>query len=410
MNIEEWLQADAQRDAGNPLEARLGGLVDRVRRRRRRRAATQAAGAVTVVAAGLVVWQVGGPWDRPAPPPATDPPVPAPTEEQSTAPVDAHWCGAGLDSIAGDAQILDGEAQLSGDLTLDITIRSEHELTLSPAVDLAVTAPGSNEVIAYSEGAADGELALSAGEGASLTRGLDDLVLCEDGFSGTAELAVGTFSTDAFATDAGGTWQLADPIEMTFENGEITATRDESGEDTSDDSDASDDESESPDSGAEISAPESYEPTCGQAWEPPTGNTGWDVTADFDSGPYQASPDGSTGGLSTELTLANTSAEELTADTYTQVVLVQDGTVVSPAMLGSDHVVETSLPPGAEITQSGGHQLWDVCDDSWNGVGPSVPAGAYTAYVLLLDAGPYWDSGERAVLAVTEGQTIEVTE
>lgn len=397
MNIEEWLHADAQRDASNPLEARIGGLVERVRRKRRRRAATQVAGAVTVVAAGLVVWQVGGPWDRPVPPPATDPPVPAPTEEQSTAPVDSDWCGADLGSITGDAQMLDGAAEVSGDLTLDITVRSEDELALSPAVDLAVTAPGSEEVIAYSEGAADGELMVRAGEDASLTRGLDDLVLCEDSFSGAAELALGAFASTA------GTWQLADPIEVTFEDGEITATGEESDDD-------SNDESESTDAGDEISAPESYEPTCGQAWDPPTGNTGWEVSADFDSGPYQASPDGSTGGLSTELTLANTSSEELTADAYTQVVLVADGTVISPATLGSDHVMEISLPPGEATTQSGGHQLWDVCDDSWTGVGPSVPAGEYEVYVLLLDAGPYWDNGERAVLAVTEGQTIEVTE
>lgn len=403
MNIEEWLHADAQRDASNPLEARIGGLVERVRRKRRRRAATQVAGAVTVVAAGLMVWQVGPPWDRPAPPPATDPPVPAPTDEQSTAPVDSDWCGAELDSVTADAQMLDGAAEVSGDLTLDITVRSEDELTLSPAVDLAVTAPGSEEVIAYSEGAADGELVVPAGEDASLTRGLDDLVLCEENFSGTAELAVGAFSTDGFAPDSGGTWQLADPIEVTFENGEITATGEESDNN-------SDGENGSPDPGDEISAPESYEPTCGQAWDPPTGDTGWDVSADFDSGPYQASPDGSSGGLNTELTLANTSSEELTADTYTQVVLVADGTVVSPATLGSDHVVETSLAPGEETTQSGGHQLWDVCDDSWTGVGPSVPAGEYEVYVLLLDAGPYSDNGERAVLAVTEGQTIEVTE
>lgn len=384
MNIEEWLHADARRDADNPLERQLGGLVDRVRRRRRRRAATQVAGAVTVVAAGLVVWQVGGPWDRPTPPPATDPPVPAPTEA-----VESDWCGAGLDTVIGDAEVLDGEARLSGDLTLEITIRSERELALSPAVDLAVTAPGSDEVIAYSEGAADGELAVGAGADASLTRGLDDLVLCEDGFTGSADLAVGAFAADL------GTWQLADPIDVTFEDGAITAIGDES---------------EPPDSGAEISAPESYEPTCGQAWEPPTAYTGWAIHGDFGSGPYQASSDGATGGLTTELTLTNTSAEDLSADTYTQVVLVQDGTVVAPAMLGSDQVVETSLVPDEETTQSGGHQLWDVCDDSWTGVGPSVPAGEYTTYVLLLDAGPYWDSGERAVLAVSEGQTIEVTE
>ena len=397
MNIEDWLHADARRDTGNPLEARLGGLVDRVRHRRRRRAATQVAGAVTVVAAGLVVWQVGGPWDRPAPPPATDPPVPAPTEEETSS-VDSDWCGAPLAEITADAQILDGGAQLSSDLTLDITIRSEEELTLSPSVDLAVTAPGSDEVIAYSPGAADGDLAVSAEEDASVTRGLDDLVLCEDGFTGPASVTIGAFAADA------GTWQLTDPIDVTFQDGEIAATGDESNDD------ATGDESESADPGGEISAPESYEPACGQGWQPPTAYTGWKVVTGFDSGPYQASPDGAAGGLSTEFTLQNTSTEELTADTYTQVVLVQDGTVVAPAMLGSDHVVETSLAPGAETTQSGGHQLWDVCDDSWTGVGPSLPAGEYTAYVLLLDAGPYWDNGERAVLAVSEGQTIEVTE
>ena len=397
MSIEEWLHADAQRDASNPLEARIGGLVERVRRKRRRRAATQVAGAVTVVAAGLVVWQVGMPWDRPAPPPATDPPVPALTDEQSTAPVDSDWCGTELDSVTADAQMLDGAAEVRGDLTLDITVRSEDALTLSPAVDLAVTAPGSEQVVAYSEGAADGELVVPAGEDASLARGLDDLVLCEDSFSGTAELALGAFAS------ASGSWQLADSIEVTFEDGQITATGDESDND-------SDGENESPGPGDEISAPESYEPTCGQAWDPPTVDTGWAVSADFDSGPYQASPDGSSGGLNTELTLANTSSEERAADTYTQVVLVADGTVVSPATLGSDHVVETSLAPGEETTQSGGHQLWDVCDDSWTGVGPSVPAGEYEVYVLLLDAGPYWDNGDRAVLAVTEGQTIAVTE
>lgn len=401
MNIEEWLHADARRDSGNPLEARLGGLVERVRRKRRRRAATQVAGAVTVVAAGLVVWQIGGPWDRPAPPPATDPPVPAPTEEQSTAPVDSDWCGADLGSITGDAQMLDGAAEVSGDLTLDITVRSENELSLSPAVDLAVTAPGSEEVIAYSEGAADGELMVRAGEEASLTRGLDDLVLCEDSFSGTAELALGAFAATA------GTWQLADPIEVTFENGEISATGEQSDDEAGHDSDG---ESESTDAGDEISAPESYEPTCGQAWDPPTGDTGWEVSADFGTGPFRASPDGASGGLNADVTLVNTSGEELTADTYTQVVLVADDTVLSPELLGSDDVRDTTLAPGQETSQTAGHHLWDYCDESWTGVGPSVPAGEYEVYVLLLDAGPYWDNGERAVLAVSEGQTIEVTE
>lgn len=393
MNIEDWLHADARRDADNPLEARLGGLVDRVRRHRRRRAATQVAGAVTVVAAGLVVWQVGGPWERPVTPPATDP---APTEGQTS-----DWCGAPVEEVTGQAQALDGGAQLSGDLTLDISIRSEEELTLAPAVDLVVTAPDGGQVIGYSQGAADGELVVPAGEEASVARGLDDLVLCEGGFTGAASLTIGALASDA------GTWQLADPIEVTFEDGEIVATGDSSGEDATDSSDG---EGESPDSGTEVSAPESYEPACGQAWQPPTAYTGWELVTGFDSGPYQASPDGQSGGLSTEFTLQNTSEEELTADTYTQVVLVQDGTVVAPATLGSDHVVETSLAAGEETTQSGGHHLWDVCDDSWTGVGPSLPAGEYTAYVLLLDAGPYWDNGERAVLAVSEGQTIEVTE
>ena len=409
MNIEGWLHADARRDGDNPLEARLGGLVDRVRSRRRRRAATQAGGVVTVVAAGLVVWQVGGPWDRPAPPPATDPPLPAPTEETTTPPTESDWCGAEWDSVTGDAQILDGAAEVSGDRTLDITLRSEEELALAAAVDLAVTAEASNEVIAYSEGAADGELTVSPGEDASLTRGLDDLVLCEDGFTGAAEVTVGALAADA------GTWQLADPVAVTFEDGSLTTGAGSEEDSTADadgseNPDGSDDESGSPDQGTQISPPEAYEPTCGQAWEPPTAYTGWEVLTDFGTGPYQASPDGSTGGLSGEFTLRNTAAQDLTADTYTQVVLVQDGTVVAPAMLGSDHVAETSLAAGEETTESGGHQLWDVCDDSWTGVGPSLPAGEYTAYVLLLDAGPYWDSGERAVLAVSEGQEIEVTE
>lgn len=394
MNIEDWLREDARRTTANPLELRLGGLVERVRLRRRRRAATGAASVVTVVAAGVLVWQVSGPWDRPVPPPATDPPVPAPTEEATTTPpVDSDWCGASLEQIAGDAQIVDGEAQLSSDLTLDITIRSAEELTLSPAVDLVVTAPGSDELVGYSQGAADGDLVVMPGEESSVVRGVDDLVTCQEAFSGAARVTIGALGSDS------GRWQLADPLDVTFENGEIT------GADSEDVSGG-----ESPDPGAEITAPGAYEPTCGQPWEPPTAYTGWDVSANFGAGPFQSSPDGSTGGMNTDVTLSNTADEELTADTYTQVVLVQDGTVVSPELLGSDDVRDTTVAPGEETTQSAGHQLWDYCDTSWVGTGPSVPAGKYTAYVLLLDAGPYWDSGERAVLAVSEGQQIEVTE
>src|SRR5690625_5720978 len=90
MNIEDLLRAVAHRDTGNPLEPHRGGLVQRVRKRRRRRAGAQAAGVVTAVAAGVVVWQVGGPWDRPVPPPATDPP-------------EVQWCGQPLEEVTGSA-------------------------------------------------------------------------------------------------------------------------------------------------------------------------------------------------------------------------------------------------------------------------------------------------------------------
>lgn len=417
MNIEDLLRADAHRDTGNPLEPRLGGLVRRVRKRRRRRAGAQAAGVVTAVAAGVVVWQVGGPWDRPVPPPATDPP-------------EVQWCGQPLEEVTGSVAHPDlGVAELEttdDQLTVSVTISSETELELSPLVDVLFTDPDSGDVVGYSEDdrAADREdanLYVPAGGEADTGRSVS-VTWCTAAFTGPAEAYAGDFRADELS------W-LTDPATVQVTDGAIgsvedTPDQDEtSGEDTTDPEneggDASDgegttdpesDEDESSDAGGQLSAPETYEPTCGQPWQPPSAETGWQVSADFGTGPFEASPDGATGGLSTDVTLTNTADEELTADTYTQVVLVQDGTVVSPALLGSDDVRETTLAPEEDTTQTAGHQLWDYCDESWTGVGPSVPSGEYTAYVLLLDAGAYWDSGERAVLAVSEGQTIEVTE
>src|SRR5699024_3589980 len=142
MNIEDLLRADAHRHTGNPLEPHLGGLVQRVRRRRRRRAGAQVAGVVIAVAAGLVVWQVGGPWDRPVPPPATDPP-------------DEQWCGQPLEEVAGNVTHADlGVAELEStdeQLTVSVTISSETDLELSPLVDVLFTDPDTGEVVGYSE-------------------------------------------------------------------------------------------------------------------------------------------------------------------------------------------------------------------------------------------------------------------
>ena len=414
MNIEDLLRADADRNTGNPLEPHLGGLVQRVRRRRRRRAGAQVAGVVTAVAAGLVVWQVGGPWDRPVPPPATDPP-------------DEQWCGQPLEEVAGSVAHPDlGVAELEStdeQLTVSVTISSETDLELSPLVDVLFTDPDTGEVVGYSEDdreadREDANLFVPAGGEADTGRSVS-VTWCTAAFTGPAEAYAGDFRADDLS------W-LTEPAAVEVTDGAIGPVEDTPDQDATDGQESTDpeddadgqestdpegeDHEESPDGDGQLSAPEAYEPTCGQPWQPPSAETGWQVSADFGDGPFRASPDGATGGLSTDVTLANTSDEELTADTYTQVVLVQDGAIVSPELLGSDDVRETTLAPGEETTQTAGHHIWDYCDESWTGVGPSVPAGEYTAYVLVLDAGPYWANGERAVLAVSDGQTIEVSE
>lgn len=408
MNIEEWLRADARRDTGNPLESQLGGLVRRVRRQRRRRAGAQAAGVVTAVAAGLVVWQVGGPWDRPVPPPASDPP-------------NAQWCTQPVDEVTGNVAHPElGVLELgsAGDGSeVSVTIASDTDLELSPLVDVLFADPGTGQIVGYSEAdrtadREDANLVVPAGGEAETGRSLT-VTWCTAAFTGPAEAYAGDFRADDLSWLTGpAPVEVVDGAiapdgvepEQEETSGEETTAPEDTGENAPDSGD------ESPDPGAEVSPPGSYEPVCAEPWQPPQAYTGWQISADFGTGPFQSSPDGATGGLSTEATLTNTSGEELTADTYTQTVLVSDGTVVSPALLGSDDVRETTLTPGESTTQTAGHQLWDYCDASWTGVGPSVPAGEYTAYVLLLDAGPYWDSGERAVLAVSDGQRIEVTE
>ncbi|SEE91147.1 AMIN-like domain-containing (lipo)protein [Ruania alba] len=421
MNVDDELHKDADRsrrmEQPNPLTGRVDEIAARVRHRRRMRAG---AGAVVAVAAvvggawgvtqtGLLGWEAA----PPATPSETTPhetpsETTEPTGEPTTDPTDGD-----PPPFPADPTPVSQELQGNPDLLLVDARAGEHDGYDRMVLEFSGSGtPGWQAE--YVDSAAE------AGSGAPITLDGDGLLRMslegtrypedeEDLFT-TPALDVGGAAIDQ--AYVGSTFEgqtqvvlgVADP-EAPFRVFSLTDPQRVV-------IDVQETEAEEPtgDPAGPLEPAPEFEPACGDTWSPPELNTGLTIDADWGAGPFTASPDGASGGISTDAVITNTSSEALSHRVYTWTVLVRDGAVYSPELLGSDAVGDVDLAPGGTTTFSAGHQLWEYCEPGWTGVGPSVPAGTYTAYAMLMDLDAYQDSGTRNVLAVSPGVEIEVAQ
>ncbi|WP_154795722.1 hypothetical protein [Occultella kanbiaonis] len=378
MNLEDMLRNEARASAPNPLTSRTGELIAGVRRRRRARAAgATMASVATVAAIGVIVWQVSDLDSGPLPP--------AQPVEVCTLTIDDLLPDGVSSAVASSAIAPDGQGPAAvvtttvanpDDGDFEVPVSSISSYAVDPVTGSVrgyhldgrsaemITVPAGNAV----DWSATFEF--SACEGQSLADG--DYALHQVG----SVVDSGRWATDAAAFSI--TDGVVGPTEPV---------------------------------GALEPAPV-FEPVCGDAWAPPTMNTGLELTVAWPDGPFVSDPSAGGNSISLEPTARNVSAESVAHGVYTWTVLVSDGVVVSPEYLGSDDTRDLALGPDETQVVNAGHSLGDFCAPGWS---PSLPLeplepGRYEAYVMLMDLDLYWSEGTRNVLAIAPAGVIEITD
>ncbi|TDE89269.1 hypothetical protein EXU48_21355 [Occultella glacieicola] len=405
MNLEDMLRSEARASAPNPLASRTGELIAGVRRRRRARAAgATMASVATVATIGVIVWQVSGTQRDPVPPAQ---PVEVCTQTIDDLLPDGVPSVIASVSIAGAAQgpsaVVTTLFENPDDGDLEVPVDSIASYAVDPVTGairgyhLAGTSTETVLVPAGNPAEWSAAFDFSACEGDSLADG--DYELYQRGS----------------VTDAGA-W-ATDPVEFSVADGVVEATAAPTEEPTEEPSgeptqDPTDPESEEPSTPVDTldPAPE-FEPMCGDAWAPPSPNTGLELTVEWPEGPFVSGPNSGGSPIAVEPTVRNVSSEQIAHGVYTWTVLVRDGVVVAPEYLGSDDTRDLDLAPDESLGLNAGHSLGDVCAPGWT---PSVPLepltpGRYEAYVMLMDLDLYQSEGTRNVLAIAPAGTIDVT-
>ncbi|QOR71354.1 hypothetical protein IM660_03375 [Ruania alkalisoli] len=409
MNLDDELRRDAERsrrmDGPNPLTGRVEEIASHVRRRRRGRTAAGATVALAAVIGG--VWGVTqtGLLDWQAPPPASPSPTVEPTGDAG------DWCGMTLREVTDRIEhAVDAEVDVTtsgGTHAIDVTLRSEEDVHLTDRIDVIVAAPGTDQILAYSVGPDQGAVTVPAGGEVSLGRSLDAMTVCVDDLTGAAPVSVGALTADD------GAWWATSAEELTFVSGRLEAPAEETEEpspdpETDEPSAPSETEEARTEEPAALLPPPEFLPECGDTWIPPTTSTGLRIEAEWGDAPLvPAAIDGRF--PNAEVTIENVSSETLGFRMYLWTILVQDGIVVSPQVLGTDAILRVDLAPGEVDTQTAGHGLADRCNNPANGYGNPIPAGSYTIYTMLMDYEAYQEHRTRNPLAISEGAHIEVT-
>lgn len=91
---------------------------------------------------------------------------------------------------------------------------------------------------------------------------------------------------------------------------------------------------------------------------------------------------------------------------YTWPVVVQDGIIASPMLLGSDAIFDVSLDTGDTATAQSTHSMVDFCQDGNSS--NRLEAGDYEAYLLVLDIAAYNEDESRAVVAVSDSAPFSI--
>ncbi|CAM3738559.1 hypothetical protein OCAE111667_24440 [Occultella aeris] len=397
MNLEDMLRNEARASAPNPLTSRTGELIAGVRRRRRARAAgATMASVATVAAIGVIVWQVSD-LDR-------DPLPPAQPVEVCTLTIDDLLPDGVSSAVVSSAIATDGQGpavvvtttvENPDDGDFDVPVSSISSYAVDPVTGSVrgyhldgrsaemITVPAGNAV----DWSATFEF--SACEGESLADG--DYELYQVG----SVVDSGRWATgaEAFSVTDG----VVGPMDPATE-GPTDEPTDPETDDPADPVDA-------------LEPAPVFEPMCGDAWAPPTMNTGLELTVEWPDGPFVSDPSTGENSMSLEPTARNVSSESVAHGVYTWTVLVADGVVVSPEYLGSDDTRDLALGPDETQVVNAGHSLGDFCAPGWS---PSLPLeplepGQYEAYVMLMDLDLYWSEGTRNVLAIAPAGTIDVT-
>ncbi|WP_163544607.1 hypothetical protein [Occultella kanbiaonis] len=406
MNLEDMLRNEARASAPNPLTSRTGELIAGVRRRRRARAAgATMASVATVAAIGVIVWQVSDLDSGPLPP--------AQPVEVCTLTIDDLLPDGVSSAVASAAIAPDGQGP---DAVVTTTVENpddgDFEVPVSSISSYAVdpvtgSVRGyhldgrSAEVITVPAGNAvdwSATFEFSACEGESLADG--DYALYQVG----SVVDSGRWATDAAA------FSVTDGVVGPTDPATDEPTDDPSTDPTDDPTGPETEEPADP-VGALEPAPV-FEPVCGDAWAPPTMNTGLELTVAWPDGPFVSDPSTGENSISLEPTARNVSAESVAHGVYTWTVLVSGGVVVSPEYLGSDDTRDLALGPDETQVVNAGHSLGDFCAPGWS---PSLPLeplepGRYEAYVMLMDLDLYWSEGTRNVLAIAPAGVIEITD
>ncbi|MBZ2197313.1 PT domain-containing protein [Occultella gossypii] len=409
MNLEDMLRNEARASAPNPLTSRTGELIAGVRRRRRARAAgATMASVATVAAIGVIVWQVSD-LDR-------DPLPPAQPVEVCTLTIDDLLPDGVSSAVASSTIAPDGQGPAAVVTTLlenpddgdfDVPVNSISSYAVDPVTGAirgyhldgesaeSITVPAGN--------AADwsATFEFSACEGESLADG--DYELYQVG----SVVDSGRWATDAV------TFSITDGAVGATEPATEEPTDEPSNEPSNEPTDnTTDPETEEPPDPVDALEPAPvFEPMCGDAWAPPTMNTGLELTVEWPDGPFVSDPTSGDNSISLEPTARNVSSESVAHGVYTWTVVVRDGVVVSPEYLGSDDTRDLALGPDETQAFNAGHSLGDFCAPGWS---PSVPLepldpGQYEVYVMLMDLDLYWSDGTRNILAIAPAGAIDIT-